>query len=462
MRFAEFHHCSALLSLVAACSPTRERRQIAQFELHACAAPATHAAARCGSISLPENRSVPTGRTIHLAVLILPATDSLRKLEPIVFLHGGPGMPATRADDYVTYALGPSHARHDLVMVDMRGTGGDDALTCDLYADSGRMAPYLAPMFPLDLVRECAARLSRRADLTQYTSENAARDLDELRSALHVDRWSLFGASYGTRLSLVYMRMFPEHVRRAALLGVLPPESPTGRAFSGGGQQALDSAVAECAREMECRREVPDARGDVSALLDRLRRNPLTVTLWNAHRLSLEHVTLTAHAAAEGLFIAAYYPPTLMRLLRVVHHAVASGDMKDLTRQFVALSRSKRTARAVGLALSVWCAEDISRLTPRDTLAAGSLLGIPALPAIMDACGVWPHAPLPPGFSERVRSAIPTLLISGGRDPATPFYLADSAAKGLSRVERYHDAAAGHAALDDRARNRMAVFFAAP
>jgi pimeloyl-ACP methyl ester carboxylesterase len=462
MRPAEFHHCFILVPLVIACSPSREQPRIAQLELHPCTAPATHAPARCGSISLLENRNVPNGRVIHLAVLILPASDSQPKLEPIVFLHGGPGMPATRADDYVRFALGPSQARHDLVMVDMRGTGGDDALTCDLYDDGGRIAPYLAPMFPLDRVRECAARLSLRADLTQYTSENAARDLDELRSALHVDRWSVFGASYGTRLALVYMRMFPERVRRAALLGVLPPESPTGREFSAGGQQALDSAVAECSRETECRREVPDARGDVSALLERLRRNPATVTLWNTRRVSTEQVTLTAHAAAEGLFIAAYYPPTLMRLLRVVHHAVAGGDMKEITRQFVDLSRSKRTARAVGLALSVWCAEDVSRLTPSDTLAAGSLLGIPALPAIMDACGVWPHATLPPGFGQRVHSAIPTLLISGGRDPATPFFLADSAAKGLSRAERYHDAAAGHAALDDRARDRMAVFFAAP
>lgn len=57
-------------------------------------------------------------------------------------------------------------------------------------------------------------------------------------------------------------------------------------------------------------------------------------------------------------------------------------------------------------------------------------------------------------------SPIPTLLISGGRDPATPAYLADLAARGLSHAERYNDPVAGHAALDDRARDRMAVFFA--
>ena len=107
MRPAEFHHCFILVPLVIACSPSREQPRIAQLELHPCTAPATHAPARCGSISLLENRNVPNGRVIHLAVLILPASDSQPKLEPIVFLHGGPGMPATRADDTSGSHLAP-------------------------------------------------------------------------------------------------------------------------------------------------------------------------------------------------------------------------------------------------------------------------------------------------------------------------------------------------------------------
>src|SRR3954471_14648988 len=198
-----------LMFFVAACGSSADSTRASLLEMQACSATATHTPARCGTITLPENRQNPNGRKVHLAVLVLPATDTLSKLEPIVFLHGGPGLPATRADDYVSGALRPSAARHDLVMVDMRGTGGDDALTCELYGDGRRIAPYLGTMFPLDQVRACVARLSAKADLTQYTSENAARDLDDVRAALHYDRWSILGASYGTRLALVYMRMFP-------------------------------------------------------------------------------------------------------------------------------------------------------------------------------------------------------------------------------------------------------------
>ena len=429
-----------------------------RLTLHACVAPATHKSARCGTIALPEDRSNSGGRVVHLAILILPATDVRAKREPIVFLHGGPGMPATRADDYVSFALGPEQRRHDLVMVDMRGTGGDGALTCELYGDGRTFAPYLATMFPLDRVHECAVRLSARADLAQYTTENAARDLDDVRDALGIPKWSLFGASYGSRLALVYMRLFPSHVQRAALLGVLPPDAPTGRDFARGGEQALDSAFVACARDRSCRRRVPDARRAVTTLLDKLRRAPVTVSIHHQTYADSEQVTLTSRATAEALFIAAYYPPQLMRMLPLVHDAVASGDLRELATKFAELSRSKRTGRAVGLALSVWCAEDIPRLVAADTLSH-SLLGIPALPEIAVACREWPHAVVPASYGARVSSSIPTLLMSGGRDPATPAYLADSAAKGLARAERYHDPEAGHAALDRRARDRMARFF---
>jgi pimeloyl-ACP methyl ester carboxylesterase len=254
----------------------------------------------------------------------------------------------------------------------------------------------------------CAKRLRTVADLSQYTSANAARDLDDVRAALGVDKWSLFGASYGTRLALVYMRMFPDHVRRAALLGVLPPEAPTGRDFARGGQQALDSAFAACAREDACRRRSPDPRHDVVALLERLRRSPASVTLRSGGET--EQVSLTARAAAEALFIAAYYPPQLMHMLSLVHDAVTTGDLREITTQFAELSRSKRTARAVGLRLSVWCAEDIPRLNATDTLSSRSLLGIPALPEIIAACAEWPHALIPASYGARVASSVPTLL----------------------------------------------------
>lgn len=452
----------AIIALAADCRAHRST-MVGQLATHACISRHAHEIAQCGTIALPENRDKPTGRMVHLDVVVLPALIPAHKEEPIVFLDGGPGLAATDADHYVNWALAPERASHDLVMVDVRGTGGKERLSCDLYSDAGRLQPYLDPMFPPDRVRECARKLSARVDLTQYTTENTARDLDDVRAALHAEQWSLFGGSYGTRLALAYMRLFPNRVRRAALLGVLPPEAPIGRDFARGSEQALDSAFADCAADSTCRAAARDPREDVGALIARLRQAPARVSVWNARRMSMETLTLTAPAAREALFMELYQPGWIRHALPLVHRA-ASGDVKPVVEEFVRLAKSRRSARADGVAISIYCAEDAPRLANADStaLAAGFVLGIPALQSLYDACPLWPRGRASPAFGQRVVSSVPTLLMSGGRDPATPTFLADSAAIGLSAVERYVDPRTGHAVLDDNARDRMTAFFSTP
>ncbi|MCB0108190.1 MAG: alpha/beta fold hydrolase, partial [Caldilineaceae bacterium] len=48
-------------------------------------------------------------------------------------------------------------------------------------------------------------------------------DLDEVRAALGYETINIYGASYGTRAALTYLRMFPEHVRTVTLDAVVDP-----------------------------------------------------------------------------------------------------------------------------------------------------------------------------------------------------------------------------------------------
>ena len=61
-----------------------------------------------------------------------------------------------------------------------------------------------------------------------------------------------------------------------------------------------------------------------------------------------------------------------------------------------------------------------------------------------DACLVWPAAPLPDGFDQPVRSDIPTLLLSGSRDPVTPDRFADEVAEWLRNSLTVVVPGAGH------------------
>ena len=59
-------------------------------------------------------------------------------------------------------------------------------------------------------------------------------------------------------------------------------------------------------------------------------------------------------------------------------------------------------------------------------------------------CELWPRGALPAGYSEPVRSAISTLLVSGERDPVTPPKRGESALRHLSRGRHLVVADGGH------------------
>ena len=76
--------------------------------------------ARCGFLVVPENRSDPRGRTIRLAVAVVPAVAERPAPEPLVFLEGGPGGSAFLESQRLVDA-GFNRDR-DLILVDQRGT----------------------------------------------------------------------------------------------------------------------------------------------------------------------------------------------------------------------------------------------------------------------------------------------------------------------------------------------------
>ena len=51
--------------------------------------------ARCGTFTVPENRTKPNGRTIGLRVLVLPASLKPVRKDAVTYLAGGPGDAAT-------------------------------------------------------------------------------------------------------------------------------------------------------------------------------------------------------------------------------------------------------------------------------------------------------------------------------------------------------------------------------
>ncbi len=101
--------------------------------------------------------------------------------QPVVFLHGGPG--GGIVPEYRRF-FDPTHYR--VILFDQRG--------------AGRSTPH--------------------AELLENTTWDLVSDIERLREHFGVERWQVFGGSWGSTLALAYAETHPERVTTLVLRGI--------------------------------------------------------------------------------------------------------------------------------------------------------------------------------------------------------------------------------------------------
>ena len=394
----------------------------------------------CGKLTVFENREMRTGRTIDLNIVVLPAFDQKNKAEPLFDLAGGPGASSV---DRAEFYAGPGREyrrRHDVVLVDQRGTGESNRLS--IFREK-TPTYYLSEMFPVDYVSKMRHELEQRADLTKYTTSIAMEDLDDVRAWLGYDKINLFGASYGTQAALVYLRRHPEHVRSAILFGVAPTDLKMPLHHAESAARAMDLLLGECEQDAKCREAFPQIRDDWRNVLARLERQPARVEYSPPGKSAPTRVEIQRGVFGEKIRNWMYDRNQAARIPLIVHHAV-NGDFAPFLQQAVAPSIPDFVAD--GAYLSVTCAEDVPFITQEEAtkLTAGNPFGNYRVFQQTRACGMWPRGEIPKDFLEPVFSDAPVLVFSGNLDPVTPPSYGEEVAKHLPNSRHVVIAEAGH------------------
>ncbi len=185
---------------------------------------------RCATAKVPQDWSKPTGATIDLALVKIPASSS-KKIGTVFVNPGGPGGSGV---DMLRSSLDVLPAgvrsRFDIVSFDPRFLGASRPLaTC--MNDTNYLAMLNSlPAFPVTSAQETAYENAYRrytngcASLTALkhaSTGDVARDLDLLRAAVGDSKLSYVGYSYGTFIGQVYAQLFPGRVRAMVLDGVV-------------------------------------------------------------------------------------------------------------------------------------------------------------------------------------------------------------------------------------------------
>jgi pimeloyl-ACP methyl ester carboxylesterase len=413
------------------------------LELAPCKAPLP-ADARCGTYEVYENRAAKSGRKIALRVIVLPALGADRLPDPFVYFAGGPGDSSVQEGFFVGQELKALRQRRDFLLVDLRGTGESAPLLCPELQGAEGVQGFLDDFMPAAKVKVCRDRLEKTADLSQYTTDNAIDDVDEVRAALGYERVNIMGGSYGTRAVLVYLRRHPDRVRTAVLHGVVPTNDRAPLLFARNTQKALDGLIVECAGDPACAKAFPQLKEEIAAVLATAEKAPVRIGLTDAQTGKPLEVRLSRNAVAQTLRYMLYVPAAAAQLPLQVHLA-AQGSFKPLAESARSFA-SNATSLSDGFYLSVTCSEDVAFIEDQEIPAAvaGTFLGDFRIRQQRAACEGWPITKLGDSFLAPVVSDVPSLVISGERDPATPASDGEAAARTLRHSRHVIIPDAGH------------------
>jgi pimeloyl-ACP methyl ester carboxylesterase len=321
----------------------------------------------------------------------------------------------------------------DLVFVDQRGTGGSNPLNCNFY-DANDPQSSLEYFFPLKDVKKCREELEPRADLTLYTTSIAMDDLDDVRAALGYERINVFGGSYGTRASLVYLRQHPQHVRTLTLQGVLPTNDYIPADYAQRSERALQGVIEECLADAACIKAFPNLKADVKLALDKVVAGPVEVeiNLPNTNPAKTAKVKLSRNLAAEAIRYMLYSPAGAARVPVTLHQA-ATGNFAPLAQAAYYFRNDIVSGGSNGMYLSVTCAEDLPwiKASEAERVSQNTFLGDYRFTQQTEACALWPRAKISSDFAKPVQGSAPVLIFTGEWDPVTPPSNGDAAARSL-------------------------------
>ncbi|MEW2414468.1 alpha/beta fold hydrolase [Streptomyces sp. NPDC046866] len=412
--------------------------------------------ARCGFLEVPENRSRPGSRTVKLAAAVIPAVKAKSGADPVVFMSGGPG--GETFDDIPFLVDSGLNRDRDLVVMAQRGNLHDQPnLACpelDRFAARSVGLPSYAPStqrLMVDAAKRCRDRLAADGtDLSAYNSTENAADFADLRTALGIKRWNVYGHSYGSDLALTYLRLHPQGVRAVALDSAAPPQYvslPFAWASAGEGLGHLYRA---CAAEPACKSRYPDLAHTLNEQVRRLEAHPLTLNVRPPQGGDPVKVVLDGGALVNVLVAKGIPFPDVPAAI----DELARGRPERFAKARAAGSVQVVGQTAHGLTNSVVCSEWVPGHSASGVLEAGRrafpawpdpvLAQAPQLAFQEQVCRVW-NVPDRTAV-QRVAPAgsVPTLFLNGTFDMKTGASWARRTARALPHSTTVQIPGIGH------------------
>ena len=435
-------------------------------------------AASCYRLRVPESRSSSGSMTLELPVAVISMPETRRRNDVVVYLAGGPGDGAWQDPERISFwwdfvRANPWLNQRDLILIDQRGTG-DASPRMDCPEVQNLALPFLAlghdTQSAAAMMIEAASACMKRVksighDPTAYTTGESTRDLHDLFVALDVGSWNVYGVSYGTRLALAYLKLFPDDFRSVILDSTDPPQIDFYADDARRTQRAFDVVLEACERDQACHSWYPNLAARLIALVERLNAAPVAIDAPLPEGSGKTRVTMTGDLLLGYLFLNLYNRADIEMVPQIID-VFDRGQMAEMVVEATRLIEIwvERDDWGEGLWLSIACGEDMpftDIVAARNAYREYRLLRsfADALSPFV-ACPAWKVPAVGGGARELVGSSVPALVLAGAFDPITPPDYGRETAAALTYSWFFEFLSVGHDVLgNEPCAGRLAAMF---
>lgn len=219
---AAFAAIMTLSTATLVLAPPIATAQAAKITWEDCPESIVRPGAQCGRIDVPKDYRHPEAEKISVGFVQFKAK---RAAKDTVFVNpGGPGGSAYQMlANPESFPLPDGFfTDYDVVGVQPRGLTGSTPLDC---IESSQNENPLDGFFQAGKAMRDACAQAQPGLVDALTTENTARDWEEVRKALQKERISILGLSYGTILGSTYATLFPNQTNRVVLDSGLDAET---------------------------------------------------------------------------------------------------------------------------------------------------------------------------------------------------------------------------------------------
>ena len=422
----------------------------------------------CGHLRISDG---PNTKAIDLAVVVLiPPGETRAKRTPTVFVHGGPGFGVV--DAWWSIAMLRFADAAPLVIFDQRSVGQSGPKLCEFLDVDDPALDELPPQQlrerALQDAKRCTTALSESSiDLAAYGTLGTVRDMEKLREALHIEKWNVYGISYGTTVTLAYLAAHPDRVRAAVLDSVYPPEMRGFSTMLPDFVSAFDVLNRTCMAQPRCRNRFGDVRAALDAALIELEKHPLPVRVTDPDDDTetdrhLSGSTLLGLVQSKMLQTDGW--PVIPLLIANARERNASALIANAFKDGL----YEASFAASGAYMATECRErapfDDGSDLGRQAAAWPTVARVASVETLLDTCSNWP-AKQTRNWTTPTNVVPPTLVVGGEWDPVTPPAHARRTAAALgahAQLLIVPKAAHSVTTMDDCTQSIVADFFAAP